>query len=568
MKMFEKEIKKDRDPLVHFYEDFLMAFDPEDKKNRGVWYTPIEIVRFIVKSVDVLLRNKMDVIDGLANSELVPNRTVERNELVPKVQTLDPATGTGTFLAEVINLVYEEFADGSILWQKYVHENLLKRLYGFEIQMASYTVAHIKVDMVLRRTKYKIKDSDRFGICLTDSLRRNIGKGDSNTGYWISKEQEEAKDIYPDPIPSVFDVKEVRQSSIRELLATFAVSNHKMTIFADDNYGKWNFGTSDSGWQGRLLGEFFAKRSNTTFCVARKKNSVMEEGIKQMLREIKVIFDAPVAIEFMADKDIYPLAYVDGRLYFTINDDSASLNECWGDGVLYCIKCDNPSENAKEIDCRLNEETTQLFFLDDPTSEIKKSSEIGKLIYDHDDKAKQIIDKFIDHCAHSNGDLHISYQDEHLKSVAAMVLSLQTIEFFVKKIKKDFDLEFLLEEYSNGMQKRGIFANLDNSISRDRLLENKAESWVNYMEYEHDLIGQLAEVKSAKAGTLTHWRVLNFECNGKRLSIYPDGGLLNGWGFDKANSNKYYDLDTTSHEDDIPMIRQQAIKYEVHIENV
>ena len=195
VKMFEKEIKKDRDPLVHFYEDFLMAFDPEDKKNRGVWYTPIEIVRFIVKSVDVLLRNKMNVVDGLANSELVPNRTVEKNELVPKVQTLDPATGTGTFLAEVINLVHEEFGEGSMLWQKFVRENLLKKLYGFEIQMASYTVAHIKVDMVLRRTKYKIKDTDRFGICLTDSLRRNMGKGDSNTGYWISKEQEEANRI-------------------------------------------------------------------------------------------------------------------------------------------------------------------------------------------------------------------------------------------------------------------------------------------------------------------------------------------------------------------------------------
>lgn len=195
MKMFEKEIKKDRDPLVHFYEDFLMAFDPEDKKNRGVWYTPIEIVRFIVKSVDILLRKKMDVTDGLANIEMVPNRTVEGNELVPKVQTLDPATGTGTFLAEVINLVSEEYDNGSMQWQKFVRENLLKRLYGFEIQMASYTVAHIKVDMVLRRTKYKIQDSDRFGICLTDSLRRSIGKGDSNTGYWISKEQEEANRI-------------------------------------------------------------------------------------------------------------------------------------------------------------------------------------------------------------------------------------------------------------------------------------------------------------------------------------------------------------------------------------
>ena len=195
VKMFDKEIKKDRDPLVHFYEDFLMAFDPEDKKNRGVWYTPIEIVRFIVKSVDVLLKNKMNIIDGLANNEQIENKTVEENELVPKVQTLDPATGTGTFLAEVINLVSEEYGTGSIQWQKFVRENLLKRLYGFEIQMASYTVAHIKVDMVLRRTKYKIKDTDRFCICLTDSLRRCIKKGESNTGYWISKEQEEANRI-------------------------------------------------------------------------------------------------------------------------------------------------------------------------------------------------------------------------------------------------------------------------------------------------------------------------------------------------------------------------------------
>ena len=383
---------------------------------------------------------------------------------------------------------------------------------------------------------------------------------------WIG-EQEKAKDIYPDPIPSVFDTKEVRQSSMRELRTAFAASTQKMTLFVDDNYSKWDFGTSDSGWQGRLLGDFFAKRSNTTFCVAKKKNADIPEGIKQMLRDIKVIFDAPVAVEYKSDKEIYPLAYIDGRLYFTINDDSSSLNECWGDGVLYCIKCDNPAVGAKEIDCRMNEETTQIFFLDDAASEIKKSSEIGELIYTHDDKAKRIIDKFIAHCNNSNGDLYITYQDEHLKSVAAMVLTLQTIEFFVKKINKDFDLEFLLEEYNYGTQKRGIFANLESSISRDRLLESKAESWVNYMDYEHDINGQLAEVKSAKAGSLTHWRVLNIECNGKRLSIYPDGGLLNGWGFDKANSTKYYD-DTTCHDDDIPMIRQQAIKYEVHIEDV
>ena len=118
------------------------------------------------------------------------------------------------------------------------------------------------------------------------------------------------------------------------------------------------------------------------------------------------------------------------------------------------------------------------------------------------------------------------------------------------------------------MQKRGILANLENSSTRDKKLESNAQSWVNYMDYEHGLIGELNEVKSKNAGTLTHWRVLNLECNGKRLSIYPDGGLLNGWGLDFANRTKYYDLDTTSHIDAIPMIRQQTIKYEVHIEDI
>ena len=387
---------------------------------------------------------------------------------------------------------------------------------------------------------------------------------------WI-KEQDEAKDIYPDPIPSIFDVQEVRQSSIRELLAAYNNSSGKMTLFVDDNYSKWNFGTSNSGWQGRLLGEFFAKRSFTSICVAKKKDVAIPEGIKQMLREIKVIFDAPLAVEYMVDKNIYPLAHVDGRLYFTINDGSSSLNECWGDGVLYCIKCDNPSIKAKEIDCRINEETTQLFFLNDRASERKKSSEIGELIYKHDNKAKRIIDKFIEHCSNSNGDLHISYQDEHLKSVAGIVLTLQTIEFFVKKIEKDFSLEFLLEEYNFDKQKPfgkyAIFSNLGNS-TRDRMLETKAKSWVNYMDYSYDIIGELADVESQRSGTLTHWRVLNFECNGKRLSIYPDGGLLNGWYLDDTNTTKYYDLDTTLYDDDIPMIRKQAIKYEIHIEDI
>lgn len=384
---------------------------------------------------------------------------------------------------------------------------------------------------------------------------------------WID-EQEKAKDIYPDPIPAVFNTKEVRTSSVRELLSAYVSSTKKSVLFTDDNFNKWNFGTSDSGWQGRLLGEFFARRSNTTFCIARKTDDAMPEGIKQMLREIKVIFGNPVSTSYLSGENIYPLAYIDDRLYFTINDDSSTLNECWGDGVLYCIKTANPAENAKEVDCTANDATTQLFFLDDETCIEKTSEEIGELIYSHDAKAKSIIDKFVDHCNNSNGNLYISYQDEHMKSVAAIVLTLQTVEFFVKKIKKDFELEFLTEEYNYEKSKYGIFANLENSAVRDDKLEKKAESWMTHMDYDFDIIGTLVDVESQKAGALTHWRVLNFECNGKRLSIYPDGGMLNGWSFDKSRSTKYYDADSTTHEDAIPIKRQQAIKYEIHIEDI
>ena len=384
---------------------------------------------------------------------------------------------------------------------------------------------------------------------------------------WID-EQEKAKDIYPDPIPAVFNTKEVRTSSVRELLSAYVSSTKKSVLFTDDNFNKWNFGTSDSGWQGRLLGEFFARRSNTIFCIARKTDDAMPEGIKQMLREIKVIFGNPVSTSYLAGENIYPLAYIDDRLYFTINDDSSTLNECWGDGVLYCIKTANPAENANEVDCTANDATTQLFFLDDETCIEKTSDEIGELIYSHDAKAKSIIDKFVDHCNNSNGNLYISYQDEHMKSVAAIVLTLQTVEFFVKKIKKDFELEFLTEEYNYEKSKYGIFANLENSAVRDDKLEKTAESWMTHMDYDFDIIGTLVDVESQKAGALTHWRVLNFECNGKRLSIYPDGGLLNGWSFDKSRSTKYYDADSTTHEDAIPIKRQQAIKYEIHIEDI
>lgn len=193
-KIFANQINKDRDPLIHFYEDFLAAFDPKDKKNFGVWYTPQQVVRFIVASVDALLKTKLGIVNGLADDTKIENTMdTGQKELIPQVQILDPATGTGTFLAEVVNKVAEEYEGQPQLWQTYVHENLLQRLYGFEIQMASYTVAHIKLDMVLKKHGYKTQRDDAFHICLTDSLLSYENKRE--TSYWLSKEYEEGRRI-------------------------------------------------------------------------------------------------------------------------------------------------------------------------------------------------------------------------------------------------------------------------------------------------------------------------------------------------------------------------------------
>ena len=194
-KMFERDIRNNRDPLIHFYEDFLKAFNSADRKNFGVWYTPLPIVKFIVDSIDILLKNKLSIEEGLADTTTIIHKTLDEETELSQVQILDPAVGTGTFLAEIINHIADQYKGQETLWQKYVHSCLLPRLYGFEIQMASYTVAHIKFDMVLAHTGYKTEKDDAFHICLTDSLRKPNKTGESNTGYWISLEQAEADRI-------------------------------------------------------------------------------------------------------------------------------------------------------------------------------------------------------------------------------------------------------------------------------------------------------------------------------------------------------------------------------------
>lgn len=187
------------DPIIHFYEDFLSEYDPEIRETRGVWYTPAPVVSFIVRAVDDILKSEFDLPQGLADTSTtkikvdVQGKKIEQE--VHKIQILDPATGTGTFLAEVIKLIYKKFEGQQGIWSNYVENHLLPRLNGFELLMASYAMAHLKLDLLLSDTGFKPTKDQRFRVFLTNSLEEYHPDTGTLWANWLSNEATEANRI-------------------------------------------------------------------------------------------------------------------------------------------------------------------------------------------------------------------------------------------------------------------------------------------------------------------------------------------------------------------------------------
>ena len=179
------------DPVIHFYEEFLAAYDKAQKVQRGVYYTPQPVVAFMVRAVDDILKSEFKLSDGLASTDtktinikrLSKKRIngqyvkVDDTKEIPRVQILDPATGTGTFIRQIIIQIYKDFSEKysntALLqkkWNEYVPDNLLGRITGFELMMAPYAVAHMKLAMILKQCGYNFASDKRLQVYLTNTL--------------------------------------------------------------------------------------------------------------------------------------------------------------------------------------------------------------------------------------------------------------------------------------------------------------------------------------------------------------------------------------------------------------
>ena len=211
---------RQEDPVVHFYETFLAAYDPKLRESRGVYYTPEPVVSYIVRSVDHLLKTSFSCPQGLADSSTItipnydPNLQVKGKKQIRKttkchkVLILDPATGTGTFLYAVIDHIRQQFMQqgNAGMWPGYVKNHLLPRLFGFELLMAPYAVAHFKLslqlagrdlpDAIADQWAYYPADEERLGIYLTDALE----EAHEMTGLplftqWVADETNAANEV-------------------------------------------------------------------------------------------------------------------------------------------------------------------------------------------------------------------------------------------------------------------------------------------------------------------------------------------------------------------------------------
>lgn len=239
------------DPILHFYETFLGEYDPALRKKRGVYYTPEPVVSYIVRSVDEILKRDFGLEKGLADNSKIevevddPKTLKKIKKKVHRVQVLDPATGTGTFLYEVIQHIYNNYFEHMKgAWSDYVHRDLIPRIHGFELMMASYTMAHLKLAMLLEQTGYH--GDDRLSIYLTNSLEQTTKSDGSLFGNWLTDEAHGASVIKNEtPIMVVMGNPPYSLSSnnksawILNLLKDYKKDLNEKKINLDDDYIKF-----------------------------------------------------------------------------------------------------------------------------------------------------------------------------------------------------------------------------------------------------------------------------------------------------------------------------------------
>lgn len=365
---------------------------------------------------------------------------------------------------------------------------------------------------------------------------------------WLEKERE-SRNIVPEEISKKYP--EAKNAIFEDILQDAKKATDAPVLFLNDNWNTWNYDTEDRNWKNRISELRKDKKDKVEINIlVNENNASIPLPIHSVLKRISdwAILrntDNPLKEEF------YPIAYINNRLYFCKNRNIVDASESWGNGDLYCMEYQNGNFGESEINLSENEQTTIKFRIgENPEDPSKiKSNELGEIVYN---KARGIIDSFIEYCKTVNKELEIEYLDEHLKSELGILTTLQFINYYTTKIGKEYSLNILVEEYLENREPTSIQNNMKSYYDRNSKLKE---------------LCSIATIDTKRARSLPHWRCLSIKCGDKQLDIYPNGGIINGWFLDRDSGGNHNEC-IVSIDKQIPLFRREQIMYDVEIKEI
>lgn len=372
-----------------------------------------------------------------------------------------------------------------------------------------------------------------------------------------------ASQSLPTEVTNAYPNSNVLVSSFEDILRNFKNSPtaSEDMLFVDDNFDKWIYNETNSidslqTWRARIS-------QMVTGIGTRKQLMVLHDGgpiPRPIISTLAAINDwANVySVRMSLPKDIYPIAVVRDKFYFTNQKETVSMNSWWGRGNIFCVdKGKMPKAVVDTID--LTPSPTSVKFtigLNDPLK--INSTDLYGILYS---KMGAMFDEFYDHCKSCPDKLEITYQDKYLKSPIAIATTLQLIERIVTKIDKSFKVKFLLEEFVS-YESTIIHKDLVNHMSRDEYIDDM----MNDMYDNISPIGSHISI-SNRQGVLPHWRECRFKCGNKELVLYPNGGFINEWYYDALSGAQGLTKDNLQVDTAIPLYRKKPIMYDAELKD-
>lgn len=440
---------------------------------------------------------------------------------------------------------------------------------GYANQLANIQTMNQVIDMA-EKTASSIKTVDELIDRNTQQYAEDI---DLDAALAWLREEQKTRELVPQQVQAHFGQTPVSVASLQHLIDDYMICTSSTTLFVNANFDQWNYYQQDQGnWRdhiSRIANWSFSQGNQVKFFVTDGDARKMSRPVLRVIDDIKHWTSKVFCGNNPLAQGLYPLALIGSRLYFTDGAENAQMNDQWGNKNLFCCDIQALPVNGNDIDTEISDPAKMVKFtlkMSDPTVKLK-SKELAAAIQE---KTKEQINLFLQHCQTCQDSIEIIYQDEHMKNVMGMVTLLQFIEYYAKLFKKPFSLDFHFEEFlDSNVWKENYNSTLKDSARRDELLEKITKEWKLFLRTtDHPCTNYV--IHSLPSRTLTHWRELSFKCGNKKLSFYPNGGIINGWNFDVQEAKrlgKFFSVrDVSAILDNVPMFRTQDIMYDVTVE--